>query len=78
MDLCCLIDSEDRLPATALVNMLGDLFARGTPQSIHGWVSNIPLVHRNEVPHQTTSPCANTDRQAFAESQARATFRYCL
>ncbi|KAI0339057.1 hypothetical protein BDW22DRAFT_1431972 [Trametopsis cervina] len=30
MDLCCLIDSEDRLPATALVNMLGDLFARET------------------------------------------------
>ncbi|GJE92938.1 hypothetical protein PsYK624_090970 [Phanerochaete sordida] len=30
MDLCCLIDSEDRLPATDLVNMLGDLFARET------------------------------------------------
>ncbi|KAI0092267.1 hypothetical protein BDY19DRAFT_590157 [Irpex rosettiformis] len=30
MDLCCLIDSEDRLSATALVNMLGDLFARET------------------------------------------------
>lgn len=31
MDLCCLIDSEDRLPAMDLVNMLGDLFARGVP-----------------------------------------------
>lgn len=30
MDLCCLIDSEERLPATDLVNMLGDLFARET------------------------------------------------
>jgi terminal uridylyltransferase len=30
MDLCCLIDSEERLSATDLVTMLGDLLVRGT------------------------------------------------
>lgn len=29
MDLCCLIDSDDRLAATDLVTMLGDLLERG-------------------------------------------------
>jgi hypothetical protein len=29
MDLCCLIDSEERLAATDLVTMLGDLLERG-------------------------------------------------
>ena len=32
MDLCCLIDSEERLSATDLVTMLGDLLERGQPQ----------------------------------------------
>ena len=31
MDLCCLIDSEERLAATDLVTMLGDLLERGIP-----------------------------------------------
>jgi terminal uridylyltransferase len=30
MDLCCLIDSEERLSATDLVTMLGDLLERGS------------------------------------------------
>ena len=30
MDLCCLIDSEERLAASDLVTMLGDLLERGT------------------------------------------------
>ena len=30
MDLCCLIDSEERLAASDLVTMVGDLLARGT------------------------------------------------
>lgn len=30
MDLCCLIDSDERLAATDLVTMLGDLLERGT------------------------------------------------
>lgn len=34
MDLCCLIDSEERLSASDLVTMLGDLLERGT--IIHG------------------------------------------
>jgi hypothetical protein len=29
MDLCCLIDSNERLAATDLVTMLGDLLERG-------------------------------------------------
>jgi terminal uridylyltransferase len=29
MDLCCLIDSEERLSATDLVTMLSDLLERG-------------------------------------------------
>lgn len=29
MDLCCLIDSEERLPASDLVTMVGDLLERG-------------------------------------------------
>jgi terminal uridylyltransferase len=29
MDLCCLIDSEERLSAADLVTMLGDLLERG-------------------------------------------------
>ncbi len=34
MDLCCLIDSEERLSATDLVTMLGDLLERGMPCAI--------------------------------------------
>lgn len=29
MDLCCLIDSDERLAAADLVTMLGDLLERG-------------------------------------------------
>lgn len=32
MDLCCLIDSDERLPAADLVTMLGDLLERGRSQ----------------------------------------------
>ena len=37
MDLCCLIDSKERLAATDLVTMLGDLLERGIhfPSSSH-------------------------------------------
>jgi hypothetical protein len=35
MDLCCLIDSKERLAATDLVTMLGDLLERGMYFSIH-------------------------------------------
>jgi terminal uridylyltransferase len=34
MDLCCLIDSEERLSATDLVTMLGDLLERGQTRPI--------------------------------------------
>jgi terminal uridylyltransferase len=35
MDLCCLIDSEERLSATDLVTMLGDLLERGIYHPFH-------------------------------------------
>ena len=35
MDLCCLIDSEERLSASDLVTMLGDLLERGTLPVLH-------------------------------------------
>lgn len=34
MDLCCLIDSDERLSASDLVTMLGDLLERGAPHSL--------------------------------------------
>ena len=34
MDLCCLIDCEERLSATDLVTMLGDLLERG---QLYSW-----------------------------------------
>ena len=65
MDLCCLIDSEDQLPATALVNMLGDLFARGAPFPYFSkQLTDIP--YRNKVPHQAAASCTNTYREALA------------
>lgn len=33
MDLCCLIDSDERLSATDLVTMLGNLLERGAHYS---------------------------------------------
>lgn len=35
MDLCCLIDSDERLAATDLVTMLGDLLERGAYHTIY-------------------------------------------
>lgn len=34
MDLCCLIDSEEKLNASDLVTMVGDLLERGTFTSV--------------------------------------------
>ena len=37
MDLCCLIDSDDRLSATDLVTMLGDLLERGALRCLYAY-----------------------------------------
>jgi len=61
MDLCCLIDSSERLAATDLVTMLGDLLERGmyhdplSPLSSH----NFPfLVHPETKFYVKTLPHA--------------------
>jgi len=60
MDLCCLIDSEDRLSATDLVTMLGDLLERGESSRStlyssrrHSCPSNSPETkfHVKPLPH---------------------------
>jgi len=64
MDLCCLIDSEERLSATDLVTMLGDLLERGTcshpshppfnwpPDYIHSYFRNPETkFHVKPLPH---------------------------
>lgn len=78
MDLCCLIDSEDRLPATALVNMLGDLFARGMQRSIHSLTVYFSFNHRDKVPHQAATSRTNTDRQALPGPEAWPAIRDSL
>lgn len=55
MDLCCLIDSEDRLPATDLVNMLGDLFARGMFRSVADILNGLSFAAQRRG--FTSSPC---------------------
>ena len=48
MDLCCLIDSEERLAATDLVTMLGDLLERGKHSVFHPTrISSHPFQSRN-------------------------------
>jgi hypothetical protein len=78
MDLCCLIDSEDRLPATDLVNMLGDLFARGMSWSVVNTTMADDLLCRDEVPHQTLASCSNTNREVVLRPEARVTIWHCL
>jgi terminal uridylyltransferase len=56
MDLCCLIDSDERLAATDLVTMLGDLLERGAYLTL---LFNIPYLtmfletkfHVKPLPH---------------------------
>jgi terminal uridylyltransferase len=49
MDLCCLIDSEERLAATDLVTMLGDLLERGKHLVFHPTpISSHPFQSRNQ------------------------------
>jgi terminal uridylyltransferase len=48
MDLCCLIDAEERLSATDLVTMLGDLLERGMLHpSLHTLLHLQPILSRH-------------------------------
>lgn len=56
MDLCCLIDSDERLAASDLVTMLGDLLERGTPLTHACGVFSLILLaetkfHVKPLPH---------------------------
>lgn len=64
MDLCCLIDSDERTTASNLVTLLGDLLERGKGPSPD---STLPAAHlippRNQVSRQAAASCSYTDRQ---------------
>lgn len=64
MDLCCLIDSDERTTASNLVTLLGDLLERGKSYGPH---SSLHVAHlttlRNQVSRQTAASCSDTDRQ---------------
>jgi len=65
MDLCCLIDSDERLSASDMVTMFGDLLERG--QSIFYVRVDVSFIaHRNKVQCQTSAPCEDTDRQTLS------------
>ena len=64
MDLCCLIDSDERTTASNLVTLLGDLLERGkapcpdsTPRVAHF------IALRNQVSRQAAASCSDTYRQ---------------
>ena len=66
MDLCCLIDSDERLAATDLVTMLGDLLERGAYHTFYYFYFWSDNISRNQVPRQTFATCANTNRETIS------------
>jgi hypothetical protein len=81
MDLCCLIDAEDRPRAADLVTIISQMLERGattemTPQNFY---TNVRPA-RNEIPRQTPATCANTHHQACSRriraSATRPAMRY--
>jgi terminal uridylyltransferase len=61
MDLCCLIDSDERTTASNLVTLLGDLLERGKaprPNNIL-YVAHL-IALRNQVSRQTSASCSDT------------------
>lgn len=78
MDLCCLIDSEERLSASDLVTMLGDLLERGMIMSCNHLRTCLMLFRRDEVSCQTSPSCPNTHRQVIIRTFAWFTLWHCL
>ena len=63
MDLCCLIDSDERTTASNLVTLLGDLLERGkAPRpNITLYVAHL-IALRNQVSRQAAASCSDTYR----------------
>lgn len=79
MDLCCLIDSDERTTASNLVTLLGDLLERGKPPSPDGTLRAPDIfTPRNQVPRQATASCSDTNRQADPRPLTRITVWDCL
>lgn len=79
MDLCCLIDSDERTTASNLVTLLGDLLERGKASvpSNTLYVAHL-IVLRNQVSRQTPASCSDTYRQTDPRPLARTAVWYCL
>lgn len=79
MDLCCLIDSDERLSAADLVTMLGDLLERGPSVSLTTTRSACSsMTARNQISRQALAPCAYSNRQALLGPFTWAAFRHCV
>lgn len=64
MDLCCLIDSDERTTASNLVTLLGDLLERGkAPKHNNTFRVTHAITFRNQVSRQTATSCPDTYRQ---------------
>ena len=64
MDLCCLIDSDERTTASNLVTLLGDLLERGKAPRLDNTFCVAHLITpRNQVSCQTAASCSDTHRQ---------------
>jgi len=63
MDLCCLIDSDERTTASNLVTLLGDLLERGKAPRPNSTLYVAHLIAlRNQVSRQTSASCSDTYR----------------
>ena len=79
MDLCCLIDSDERTTASNLVTLLGDLLERGKPPRPNSTLCVAHLITpRNQVSRQTTASCSDSYRQTDPRSLTRTTVWDCL
>ena len=64
MDLCCLIDSDERTTASNLVTLLGDLLERGKPPKPNSTLRvTYFIVLRDQVSRQAAASCSDTYRQ---------------
>ena len=79
MDLCCLIDSDERTTASNLVTLLGDLLERGKlPRPNSTLRVTHPVTPRNQVSRQAAASCSDTYRQTDPRSLTRTAVWHCL
>ena len=79
MDLCCLIDSDERTTASNLVTLLGDLLERGKTPTSDGIlrVAHFTTL-RDQVSRQAATSCSDTDRQTDPRPLTRIAVWYFL